>query len=394
MSRRKYEEEEPIDGFYVDDKYFTIPRWPFVCGLSYWKSKEIDWLWEPYVPAGAVTLLTGATGVGKTYLSLALSAAVTRGRPVNLPPDIAASAGMSLTPAGVLYLTVGNDPEQFLRPRFDKLDGDAERLRVIRGFDSEREVLAYGALQTHELSESLPFLLQKHQVRLLVIDPFETYLACNRGKTTERSLELIELLSRLAEDHRCGVLLVGSTRPEARLSAAVRSALVAGLAPGNLHGERALLQVKSNLGPVGRPLGYAIEAGDVLCWRGETGVSDAGLLLPEEDTQRRTALREAMEFLLRELAAGPVPAVRIRQAAKDVGISLTTLKRAKAHLGVLSDKDGQAKWDWSLANSSAQLEAQPGEQKESNFSGELPKIHETLGPLGTLQDSIGLIASA
>jgi hypothetical protein len=65
MAKNKYEEEEPICGFYVDDEYFTLPRWPKVCGLTYWNTKEIDWLWEPYVPAGAVTLLTGATGVGK-----------------------------------------------------------------------------------------------------------------------------------------------------------------------------------------------------------------------------------------------------------------------------------------------------------------------------------------
>jgi len=401
MAKKKFkDEDEEIDGFYVDDEYFTLPRWPYVCGLDHWAPKGIDWLWEPFVPAGAVTLLTGATGVGKTYLSLALSAAVTRGWPVNVSPDIPASAAASLAPAGVLYLTVGNDPEQFLRPRFEKLGGDAARLHVLRGFTFESTPLEYGELKTPELSESLPYLLRRNKVRLLVIDPFETYLGCNRGKTTERLLELIELLSHLAEDHRCGVLLVGSMRPAARLSAAVRSELMAGMAPGDTPGERGLAQVKSNLGAVGRPLAYAIEAGDVLCWRGESGLSDAGLLLPEEDTQKRTALHEAMEFLRRELAAGPVPATRMRQTAKELGISIRTLKRAKAHLGILSDKDGQAKWDWRLPESSlnpagindgvAQPEAKRCVPAPSTAPGKLPKIHGPLGTLGLLRIPLDL----
>jgi hypothetical protein len=327
-------------------------------------------------------------------LSLALSAALTRGRPVSFSPDTPATVGKFPAPAGVLYLTVGNDPEQFLRPRFAKLDGDAERLHMIRGFDLDTKPLEFGALQTPELTESLPFLLRRHEVRLLVIDPFETYLGCNRGKVTERSLEVIELLSHLAEEHRCGVLLVGSTRSAARLSAAVRSELVAGLAPGKTQAERALMHVKSNLGPLGRPLAYAIEAGDVLCWRGEAGVTDAGFLLPEEDTQKRTALGEAMDFLRHELAAGPVPAVKIRQTARDLGISNATLKRAKAHLGALSDKDGKEKWDWSLPDSSTNLEAQPSDRAQLTLCSGPAETHEPLETLETLHDSIGLSATA
>ena len=40
---------------------------------------RIDWLWEPYLPTGAVTLMAGAPGCGKSFLSTALAASLSRG---------------------------------------------------------------------------------------------------------------------------------------------------------------------------------------------------------------------------------------------------------------------------------------------------------------------------
>ena len=39
---------------------------------------RIDWLWEPYLPAGAVTLMAGAPGCGKSFLSTALAASLSQ----------------------------------------------------------------------------------------------------------------------------------------------------------------------------------------------------------------------------------------------------------------------------------------------------------------------------
>ena len=40
---------------------------------------RIDWIWEPYLPAGAVTLMAGAPGCGKSFLSTALAASLSQG---------------------------------------------------------------------------------------------------------------------------------------------------------------------------------------------------------------------------------------------------------------------------------------------------------------------------
>lgn len=45
-------------------------------------SKEVEWLWYPYIPYGKITIIEGDPGEGKTTLVLKLAAALSRGLPL------------------------------------------------------------------------------------------------------------------------------------------------------------------------------------------------------------------------------------------------------------------------------------------------------------------------
>jgi hypothetical protein len=60
------------------------------------KAKPVEWLWERYIPNGAITLFQGDGGDYKTTTALALTAAVTTGRA--LPGSSATSLGHSASP--------------------------------------------------------------------------------------------------------------------------------------------------------------------------------------------------------------------------------------------------------------------------------------------------------
>ncbi|MGA2929558.1 MAG: hypothetical protein ABSG43_26925, partial [Solirubrobacteraceae bacterium] len=63
----------------------------------------------------------------------------------------------------------------------------------------------------------------------------------------------------------------------------------------------------------------------------------------------QSAMAEAEEFLRTELATGSKLAQSVQGAARDVGISSETLKRAKRNLGVEVSKNGfQGPWKWYL----------------------------------------------
>jgi hypothetical protein len=43
------------------------------------RPEPVEWLWEPYIPSGAISLVQGDGGTGKTTMTLAIAAALTRG---------------------------------------------------------------------------------------------------------------------------------------------------------------------------------------------------------------------------------------------------------------------------------------------------------------------------
>ena len=50
-------------------------------------SKEVEWLWYPYIPYGKITIIEGDPGEGKTTLVLMLAAALSRGLPLPCDDD-------------------------------------------------------------------------------------------------------------------------------------------------------------------------------------------------------------------------------------------------------------------------------------------------------------------
>jgi hypothetical protein len=157
----------------------------FLMSLTDVEAKPLDWIWEPYLPCGAVAVLSGDPGVGKSFVALAISAAVTRGVVGPWSPRLRSGQAMvvgkqeaavgqeanrqclastedqrpksndGVSPANdqrpttndgafenssgdssgvVLYFGTSDSPAQVLRPRFDALGGDASRLRLLQRY--------------------------------------------------------------------------------------------------------------------------------------------------------------------------------------------------------------------------------------------------------------------
>lgn len=69
-------------------------RRPELICLSSVEPQEVDWLWEPYLPSGMLSMLSGDPGGGKTFLTLAIGAALSNGSsPYSLTPRRAVDTG-------------------------------------------------------------------------------------------------------------------------------------------------------------------------------------------------------------------------------------------------------------------------------------------------------------
>ncbi|MGA3212548.1 MAG: AAA family ATPase [Terriglobales bacterium] len=301
--------------------------------LTHWEPKPIDWLWEPYLARGMLTMLSGAAGAGKTCIALDIAAAVTAGR--------------RTPPGNVLYLTASDNPEYVLRPRFEACGGDAGRLHVVRDQLSGKDVLR----KEPQLAaiDSLQKLIEQSGAALVVVDPLHSYLDPVYARRP-KIRAVLDRVSRLAEDMRCAFLLVRSQNRTATGRPvefeAVRSMLLAGDTTDD-PARRAMIHLRSNCGVPGPTLAYAIDAGGALRWTGHSELSAWAILEPEPHPDVKSALENAMEFLCGELRFGPKEARFIKREARRVLITEITLRRARERLGVKAFQKG-SDWLWQL----------------------------------------------
>jgi hypothetical protein len=318
--------------------------------LSDVQPRPVEWIWQDRLASGTLAMLSGDPGAGKTWVALAIAAALSRGR--------APFTGEALEPCTVLYASTENAGSEVVSPRFANLGGDASRLVLLRG------VVPGGSGQSTSLSlRDTPVLedaLQRTHARLLIVDPLHGYFGAGADlRHSGETRPVLGGLTLLAERHRCCILFVrhlskrGAGKPIHRgpglieLSGALRTEFLAGSSP-DAPACPALVQVKSNLGRLAPALGYRIDDAGSFAWTGLSNLTPGEMLAgPIAAGQPKRKL--VAEWLRRYLQNGSRSQYTIEMAAQRDGVSIATLRRSKFDIGVHSAKDGKSgAWYWTL----------------------------------------------
>src|SRR6185437_7285600 len=93
------------------------------------KKERVHWLWHGRIPLGAITLLDGDPGLGKSLITIDLAARVATGR--KMPFDEALEGG----PAGVVLLSEEDDLAATICPRLEMAAADMNRVEIVCGMD-------------------------------------------------------------------------------------------------------------------------------------------------------------------------------------------------------------------------------------------------------------------
>lgn len=131
---------EIADGKYIREAIYGLKEPPQeetveIIRMSEVDTQTVEWLWEPYIPFGKVTIVQGNPGEGKTTFALRLAAACTTGG--TLP-------GMKpLPPFQVIYQTAEDGLGDTVKPRLIEAEADLDRVLVI---DEAKRELTRGAL--------------------------------------------------------------------------------------------------------------------------------------------------------------------------------------------------------------------------------------------------------
>lgn len=333
------------------------PAAPVIVCLKDVEAEEVDWLWGERIPKGNLTMIDGDPGKGKSWLSLGIACAVTRGLP--LPGDEARSA--QIVPAKVLLLPAEDSLANTIRPRLEGMEADLSRVNILKGVrdaNGEEKHLSF----SRDLA-AVDAALSEGGYALVVVDPLNAYLG---DVDTHKDAALRTVLSplvKLAERHRVAVIgirhLTKSQRDHAIYRGqgsigyigAARAAHLVGVNPNNSE-ERIILCIKNNLAQVPPPIGFAIRGGEFF-WCGVREVDADAILAPSgQSGNGQYALDDAVVFLTEALTEGGRGVAELQEEAEANGISKRTLGRAKQKLGIKARKQkgfgADGGWMWAL----------------------------------------------
>ena len=317
--------------------------------------RPLQWLWPDRIALGAITVLDGDPGCGKSTITLDVAARVTTGRAI--PKCDTATIG----PAGVIIIQGEDMAGQTVLPNLSAAGADLTKIKLLdRNRFIEAPLLLPGDIPVIEQA------VVELQAKLVVIDPFTAFLANNsNGDTAVR--KALGPLSVFAEKYDLAVLIVRHLRKSGAgnplyaglgsigIIGAVRSGLVVLSDPNSEdQHQHVLAQSKGNLASAASLSYRTVKRRDGTIgveWLGPSQYTAADLMGGVVDDH--SAVAEAEYVLYSILVEGPLPATECLKLAGDAGVSGRTLKRAKKRMGVPSWKEGSGKdckWLWELPN--------------------------------------------
>ena len=334
------------------------------------KPQEIDWFWEGMIPMGAITILDGDPGTGKSTICMYLAALQSAGGKF---PD-----GTTCSQAGALVLSIEDSMANTIVPRL--LAAGAHLPRVWLGSDIK---LPDGNSHLVSIPDDLPQLrgeILENHIRLMIIDPLVAFLGSKVEIYNDQHVRrALGELKMLAEDTGVAVVCVRHLNKKKGASAmyrgggsigliaAARSALLVGFDPYDPDA-RVLASTKANLCAPPQAWRYRIVEKQIVSksgkqfpastidWLGATDIT-ASQLVNGNSAVSSGALHEAVKFLKKVLAEDTLAASHVFALGKEQGHAISTLRRAFKKLGVQTEKvhkDGDTgKWMWFLPKPSA-----------------------------------------
>ncbi|WP_157429657.1 AAA family ATPase [Actinomadura oligospora] len=349
--------------------------------------RAVQWLWSDRIPGGAISVLPGREGIGKSLLLAWLTARITRGELPGLHYG---------TPRPVIYAATEDSWSYTIAPRLFAAGAD---LDLVFRVDVERDGTVDQLTLPRDTS-ALVTEISRLGVALLAADPLLSLIHSRIDTHRDRELRTaLEPLARLADVTGCAVvglahfnksgsgdalnLITGSRA----FSAVARAVLAVARDPDADDGSCVLSQAKSNLGRLDvANLRYRINSATVPTSDGDasvgvlefTGESERGVsdILadaagdPADHSERREAADWLRDYLTSKGGEDAFP--DLLKAARAEGISERTLRRARSRAGVVTERSGfPAKTVWRLSVDHAPSTAFPV-RPQSGQSGQPP----------------------
>lgn len=320
------------------------------------EKRRIEWLWHPFIQRGAINLLTGGPGTGKSTIACEIAACLSKGRP--LPGEdeqTAKERGICRT----WLFNAEDDPEDTIIWRLDNQDADRTKIWIT----------SIGRPISFDVIPGIKKDILEHKIDLLVVDPVQAWIPAETDMHRANQMrEWGNLFRGLCLETGVTVLWVrhrrkGDTEDAGSINSGLGSIDMSGIVRSEIgavvtkRGSK-IVRIKGSVGKTGLQLSYGIEdtgeAGNDhgrLAWSGEIEDPPA----PKDEKRRDRRSHPVDGWLIGLLADGPQAAGDVMRAAGRMGYSETTVQD-RAKQAVVKFRDGK-NYFWRLRN--------PGDPVES-----------------------------
>ncbi len=279
----------------------------------------IRWLWPERFARGKVSLIGGHPGLGKSQLTCHMAAVVTTG---GAWPD-----GARCDAAGdVVFLSAEDDAADTIKPRLMAAGADCERVHLL---DAVRDDTASGGARAFNLKTDiagLEWMLARHPIRLVVIDPISAYLGGTDSHVNADVRAMLAPLAEMAARHDAAIVAVthfnkggGGAESTSRFTgsiafvAAARSAWIVAKEPGDEEtNRRVFISAKNNIAKDTGGLAFEVEGATVgegittsrVAWREGVVRLHADDVLGMSARGEETSARGEAEEFIRDMLMG------------------------------------------------------------------------------------------
>ena len=306
----------------------------------------VNWLWQPYIAIGKITLLQGDPGCGKSSMMMNLIAELSKG---GLTPD-----GRALgAPQRILYQCSEDGAKDTIKPRLLAAEADCSNIAFI-----DEEIYDGLTLDDERIREAIT----EWRPKLVVIDPIQSYIGNDSDlQIACKARKLMRRIGMWASTYNCAIVLIGhlskkeGTKDLYRglgsidVVAAARSVLQVEKSAED-EDVRIVRQVKNSLDSKGADLTFEIRPSTGFRWVGVaselpsvcgTDAKPVFEMLPKNKHELAAIL------IKKALENGAVESMEIRRIMAEHRIGDKTINEVKSELGIKSYRKMRT-WYWVL----------------------------------------------